>query len=125
MLRKTIAILCAVFVLLALVGCGKKDNKGQGANVEIVGEEFVPADIKFDSEFVILVSGYVGGSNFDFEEFNSIDETSTVLETAVYKRIAAVEDLYGIDIVTEEDMGSNTKAFEKINSAYLSGESPF
>ena len=74
----------------------------------------------------MLVSGKDPNSNVDFKDFSNIDASErSTLDEAVYKKNAAVEELYGIDIELVEDMGGSNTGLTKIYTSVMSGTADY
>ncbi len=127
-IRLTALILSAVMSMTALASC--KGNSpvvttGSAETTADASGEFMPKNVKYNDEFVLLVSGKDSTSNVDFKDFSSEDAISTSLDEAVYKKNAKVEELYGIDLVIIEDLGSKNQGMNKINTSIMSGTAEY
>ena len=130
-MKKTIALLLAVSLLCPLfAACGDKEqpDPATGSSETTVQTE-PPEDAPdyaaletlgdISGEFRILF-----GYGFKQNDFKAAEESSTALESAIYRRNAYMKEKYNIDIVTDE-MDSRTQAYDKLFAEYNAGDSTY
>ena len=147
MKKATTLALCAAMLLSAatLFACGEKDpantngaDSGQDASSVSTSDsadqtepehvdKFTPLEQKFEGEFNLLVSGKAGDCNVEFKDFSALEAgyEKTQLEEAVYRKNAAVEELYGIKLNVIEDMGGSNQAYQKLLTAATAGSDDY
>ena len=120
-----VALLCPLFA-----ACGNKEqpDPATGSSETTVQTE-PPEDAPdyaaletlgdISGEFRILF-----GYGFKQNDFKAAEESSTALESAIYRRNAYMKEKYNIDIVTDE-MDSRTQAYDKLFAEYNAGDSTY
>ncbi len=145
-MKKAITLaLCAAMLLstMALFACGEKEPVNTSgsdpvsdttpASTEDTTEAtdpvdvFTPVEQKYEGDFNLLVSGKASDCNVEFKDFSALDEgyEKTQLEEAVYRKNAAVEELYGIHLNVIEDMGGSNQGYQKLLTAATAGSSDY
>lgn len=117
MCKKLLAALLILAMCLPFAACGKTepDNTGDVSSdtTVVTEEEYKLPEYNFDGyEFKILSAGRGSVNTNDFL-YN--EENPTVIDSAVERRNKAVQDLYGIKIVTSQ---RNTTANQQSPEAY-------
>lgn len=126
-MKKLFALLLCVCLLAVLAACGEKpagtDAPGTEAPVSTEPvSEFVPTGKTYaDAEFNILVAG-MSKANYAFKDFTDAEGELNALDQAVYKKNAAVEELYGVKILAEESPKNGLKL---ISTAVMAGDTPY
>ena len=130
--KKLAALLAAAMLAASLAACGETPTPAvTDASVESTAPiteapEFVPADADLSGEFTMLLSGNAPDTNVAFKTFDESDATSrTQLDEAVFRRMKAVEELYGVKFNFVEDFGTAGSAKAKLIVAATAGDSDF
>ena len=135
MVKKLLAIiLMLICIAIPLASCGDTDVEETNETVQTEEVKInpvdpdappIPTNIDISGEFRILNSG-----NMERNDFAEIEEWSSVVNEAIFRRNATVKDLYGIEIVVDDvtklysSNGSGT-AFQKLYTDYMSGQSTY
>ncbi len=129
---KLVAFLMAAFMLLPLVmACGDDEGKDTGGDhtVDTSGDyrDDLPLDLNYDREDINFVS-----RSFDwYKDEITVDgsDTSDIVDGAVFRREATVEDRLNVNIVNTMLDGSGSDGYylvtEKIRTEVLSGTNDF
>ena len=132
-MKKTIALLLAAALLCPLfAACGEKQpisTTASAASSETTVVTAPPEDVP-DYEALAALGDISGefrilfGYGFKQNDFKAAEESSTALESAIYRRNAYMKEKYNIDIVTDE-MDSRTQAYDKLFAEYNAGDSTY
>lgn len=125
MLKKITMLLALVLATLMLVSCGGGDTE-ESKNPLLTDENApsIPATLDISGEFHVLVAGYKGN------DFEGTAESTTSVESAIYKRNELIKELYGVEVTNEAFLGYGTtngtgNGFQKIYTGFMSGSSDF
>ncbi len=134
MKNKTKALVAVLALSLLLPACNQTDTPSTTTTQPVSTTEpavvttaapedvFEPTGEKYNTTFNLLVGGNTGSADRAFQDFSEMDASErNVLDEAIYRKNAAVEELYGIELNVMADTGSKSQVLVKLQTAYNSG----